>query len=71
MNGFRQLCKEALTKTEYAIASEHLCRGLCNKEIATQRFKTIRGIKFHIENILRKTSMPSRARFIYKWWSDE
>lgn len=71
MTEFREQCANKLSKTEYLIASKYLCKGLCGKEIARQSGKTLRCVRWHIEQIYSKMHVNSIARFVYKWWAYE
>lgn len=52
-----------LTPAERMVAI-HLAQGLSNKEISTALGRSEATIKNQISSILRRTGMPTRARFI-------
>ena len=43
---------------------ELMVAGLRNREIAQRLFITVRTVKFHVSNILRKLDVQSRAEVI-------
>lgn len=52
---------DALTRREREIA-DHLAVGESNKEIAESLFISVRTVETHVENILRKLNLQSRAQ---------
>jgi non-specific serine/threonine protein kinase len=52
---------ESLTRREREIA-DHLAVGMSNKEIAERLFISVRTVETHVENILRKLELQSRAQ---------
>lgn len=52
---------DSLTRRERQIA-DHLAVGMSNKEIAERLFISVRTVETHVENILRKLELQSRAQ---------
>jgi DNA-binding NarL/FixJ family response regulator len=48
-----------------------ILKGLNNDEIATRLYVSIGNIKFHIQNILRKTACKSRCKLMAKFLGTE
>ena len=60
-----RLQPEELTEREREII-DMIIRGRSNAEIASELFVTLKTVKFHVSNILRKTGAPSRMELIIR-----
>lgn len=68
---FADNCRHiGLTKTEIMIV-QFLYQGLSNREVADKIFTSEETVKSHVQHILRKADVKSRAALIFKLLNNE